>query len=201
MNTQNNSQKTYRSQTHFGAGRAQRYGLGRGRALLGVALGLGVMGLSSPARAKARNTVASQSEAMVAKGQKSVAQCTVVAIHASKKAPAASTARVPAELSAFGAELQDDQFAAFKSFHLLEQQSSPVRSAKRSALNFRSGYSVGLKLVKKQGERLKVHVDLAKKGGRSLVDLDYWMRSGGHLLLVGGNFKDGKVIFATQCRG
>lgn len=155
---------------------------------------------SKALRGDIRGDGSAPAQALAAGEKGLLAQCKVVAIHASKKAPGKSAARVPSALAAFKRELSDDQFAAFKSFHLLEQKSSAVQAAKRSALAFRSGYVVGLKLVKKQGARLKVHVDLGKKGGRSLVDLDYWMRSGGLLMLVGGSYQDGKVIFATRCQ-
>ena len=128
------------------------------------------------------------------------AKCQVVAIHASKAAP--NGARVPANLSAFRRELEDDQFAAYKSFHLLERKAATAHRERASQLDFASGYRMSLQLVDVENSRLKVHIRLARAaGGTSLVDLDYWMRSGGLLLMVGGAYADGKVIFATQCGG
>lgn len=134
-----------------------------------------------------------------AKAQPSVSamSCELWAVHASKKKQGK---RIPSELSALSPELSDDQFAAYSSFHLLEKKSLKVRAKQAKTQSFRSGYQLRLNLLQSSGQRLLVQAKLNRKGGASLVNLDYWMNSGGLLMLVGGNYQDGKIVFATRCR-
>lgn len=126
--------------------------------------------------------------------------CELWAVHASKAKSKKAQDRVPSALSALRRELLDDQFAAYGSFHLLEQKSLRVPGNRSGQQSFRAGYTMQLQLVQALKNRLKVRVKLARKGASNLVNLDYWMGSGDLLMLVGGSYKDGKIVFATRCR-
>lgn len=160
-----------------------------GSCALGVAFAVAAMGsVSRPALAAKKSGSQQQASAMT---------CELWAVHASKKK---GSKRIPAELSALRPELSDDQFAAYSSFYLLEKKSLKVQAKRAKTQSFRSGYQLSLNLLQSSGTRLLVQAKLNRGAGASLVNLDYWMNSGGLLMLVGGNYKDGKIVFATRCR-
>lgn len=154
---------------------------------VGLALAMGG-GVSSPALAAKKSAAKAKSATM---------RCELWAVHASKKK---TKQRIPASLRALSPELSDDQFAAFSSFELLEKKSLSVDMHKPRTQSFRAGYQMELNLVERAQNRLKVHVNLRRGRGSNLVNLDYWMNGGSLLMLVGGNYQGGKIVFATRCR-
>lgn len=155
---------------------------------LGVGLALSVFGTFPPSVQAAKK---------VAKPAHASMRCELWAVHASKRK---AKQRIPADLSSLRPELSDDQFAAFSSFRLLERKNLSSRMNHSSEQSFRAGYQMKLRLVQTQGNRLKVRVQLNRGPSSGLVNLDYWMNSGSLLMLVGGNYEDGKIVFATRCR-
>lgn len=155
---------------------------------LGVGLAVAAVSVASPVAHAAKKA---------AKPSVSSMSCELWAVHASKRK---AKQRIPSNLASLRPELTDDQFAAFSSFELLERKSLRVGANQTSAQRFSAGYQMKMGLVDSKGKRLKVKVQLNKGPSTSLVNLDYWMNSGSLLMLVGGNYKDGKIVFATRCR-
>jgi len=150
---------------------------------LAPAAAFGVAALSSPAPA----------EADVSK-----AQCRVNAVLASKQ----GDGKIPENLQFLKKELSSDQFAAFKSFRLLDAKADKLTANKAASQKLKSGHKVGLKLLGGSKDRPKVHVSVNRDGNdKALVSTDYTIKSAGFLLLAGFKHPDGKVIFAIQCKG
>lgn len=127
------------------------------------------------------------------------ADCKVHAIHASKSEGAA---RVPKDLAFLKDQLGDDQFAAYRSFRLLESHAAPLKLKTPKEIGLKTGHRVGLELLGGTSKRLKLHATLrARSSDKTLVDTDYGIESGGVLLLGGPKFKDGVLLFAIACRG
>lgn len=164
----------------------------KGRRWLAFALGLGLAVIALPIASPVAHAAKK-----AAKPSVSSMSCELWAVHASKRK---AKQRIPSNLASLRPELTDDQFAAFSSFELLERKSLRVNANQTSAQRFRAGYQMKLGLVDSKGKRLKVKVQLTKSPSSNLVNLDYWMNSGSLLMLVGGNYKDGKIVFATRCR-
>lgn len=128
------------------------------------------------------------------------AACEVHGILARKNGTSAE--RIPKNLTFMAEQLASDQFAAFKSFRLLESRTVRLQqgsSAQES--QFGSGHRVKLSLVNRDETRLKLHATLfSANAGRSLLDTDYWIRSGSIMLFAGGVHADGTLVFAIVCR-
>ena len=127
------------------------------------------------------------------------ATCRCYAVIASKNA---ASARVPSELAFMAADLNDDQFAAYKSFRLLEQKELKLHGSAVQAVGFSTKHRLELKLIEREDSRFKLHVNLLEAGGaRPMVNLDAWIRKDGLLMFVGGSYQGDKLIFATRCTG
>lgn len=107
---------------------------------------------------------------------------------------------IPDELGFLAGQLRDDQFAAFKSFRLLESKSLKLKLGETGAATMTSGHQLKLQLLDAESSKLKLHAVLAS-GEKVLVDTDYRIESNGILLIGGVRHPDGKVFFAIRCRG
>ncbi|MCA9708665.1 MAG: hypothetical protein KDK70_22645, partial [Myxococcales bacterium] len=97
-------------------------------------------------------------------------------------------------------QLRDDQFAAYRSFRLIEQKALDLDLGKKAEVKFRSGNRLALSLMGNDDTRLKLHADLSSRDGKkSLLGTDYSMEDGGVLMIGAGKFEDGKLFFAIQC--
>jgi hypothetical protein len=175
-----------------------------GRRMLQVAWGL-VLGLTFTTNVSAKTPQQQRGErglesfrASAAPPAVSATKCRCLAILATKSA--GGGARIPSNLEFMAGDLGDDQFAAFKSFKLLEEHTLTLTDKGKQNADFATKHRLSLSLLEVSGAKLKLHINLqAPDQPRPQVDLDAWLVSGGLLLFVGGSAQDGKLIFATRC--
>lgn len=137
------------------------------------------------------------SVAIEAAPEPAAASCRVLSIVAKKDGDGS----IPSNLKALESELRSDQFAAYKSFELVEEKSVAVTNGADSSVAMKIGYDVKLRLLAIAGARLKLHLSLLGKGGaKPLLDADYSVQNGGVLLVVAGKRDQGRALFAFQCR-
>ena len=130
----------------------------------------------------------------------SKANCRVHAVLASKEGDGS----IPKSLEFLRSTLQDDQFAAYKSFHLVDKKTLKLAGDTVSDAKFSSGHKLGLKLLE-GGDKLKLHLELSGRDGKkNLVKTNYSIESGGLFMIGAGNFEKGeiagKLFFAIQCK-
>lgn len=128
------------------------------------------------------------------------ANCQVTSVLLSKE----GDGTIPAELEFMKTTLQNDEFAAYKGFHLLERKSMKLARDAKSEASFASGHRMGLTLLGNDDTRLKLHADLSSRdGSKSLLSTDYSMEDAGVLMIGAGSHTDatrtGKLFFAIQC--
>ena len=131
------------------------------------------------------------------------ADCKVHAVLAKKAASAdeGGDGALPKNLDFLAKELRADQFAAYKTFRLLDQRGLSLQRGALEEARLDSGHRVGLKLLGGEVERPRVHVAVYKKDdGKNLVSADYTIASSGFLLLAGFKHAEGMVIMAIQCK-
>jgi hypothetical protein len=125
------------------------------------------------------------------------ADCKVHAVLASKEGEGG----IPKNLEFLASELRSDQFAAYRTFRLLDQRGLSIDRDTVKEARLDSGHRVGLKLLGGEIERPKVHVTVHRKDDdKSLVSADYTIASSGFLLLAGFKHAEGMVIMAIQCK-
>jgi len=143
-------------------------------------------------------TLAVAAPSIASAKETTTAQCKVHTVLASKT-PAAE--RIPGRISFLKAELEGDQFAAYKSFKLLSSVEFNLKNAAQVTREAGGGHRVGLRLRGGSLERPKLHIEVAAAGkAKPLVSADYSVTSGAFLLLAGFRHPDGKLVFAIQCR-
>lgn len=125
------------------------------------------------------------------------ANCRVNSVLASKEE---AKPRIPADLEFLREQLENDRFAAYKSFRLLEKKDFKLTLDKESNGKLESGHAFGFKLLGGDDKRLNIHASLHSKGGKKLLDTDYKIENNGIMIVGGGNHPDGKIIFAIQCK-
>ncbi|MCH9681039.1 MAG: hypothetical protein K0V04_06380 [Deltaproteobacteria bacterium] len=128
------------------------------------------------------------------------AKCQVHAVLASKE----GNAGIPKELKFLETQLKDDEFAAYKSFRLIEQKALKLDRGKKTDVSFTSGNRLGLRLIGGDDKRLDLHADLSSRSGtKSLLATDYSIEDAGVLMIRAGSYthKDdtGRLFFAIQC--
>jgi hypothetical protein len=131
-----------------------------------------------------------------ARAEVTSATCEVHAVLAMKS----GDGTIPADLDFLAAQLRDDQFAAFKSFRLLETKSLKLKLGETEGASMKTGHNLKLRLLGAEASKLQFHAVLAS-GEKVLVDTDYKIESNGILLIGGVRHPDGKVFFAIRCRG
>ncbi len=125
------------------------------------------------------------------------AACKVTAFLASKDGDGS----IPADLEFLKEQLQDDQFAAFKGFRLLESRTLKLGLDKPAVAALQSGFNLRLSLLGEESTKLKLHANLtAPARDKPLVDTAYKIDNNGLLLVGGVRHLEGKVFFAIHCR-
>ncbi|MEE9385941.1 MAG: hypothetical protein V3V08_21225 [Nannocystaceae bacterium] len=125
------------------------------------------------------------------------ATCRVMSIMARKE----GGGKIPASLELLRTQLRSDQFAAYRSFELLEERRIVLRDGKGGFAQMKIGYDVKLNLLGRDASRLKLHLRLIAKGSaKPLLDADYSVLDNGMLLVVAGMRDRGRALFAFQCR-
>lgn len=127
------------------------------------------------------------------------AKCRVHAVLASK-----DPGGLPSNLSFLKKTLKDDQFAAYKSFHLIDQKSLSLAGKAASQAQFRSGHKLALSLKGGDEKRLRLHLELTGRSGRGkLIGTDYSIEDHGLFMIQAGAYQkgdvSGKLFFAIQC--
>jgi hypothetical protein len=129
------------------------------------------------------------------------ATCQVHAVLASKKE---GDGGIPEKLRFLETQLKDDEFAAYKSFHLVEQKALTIKLNMPSEVTLTTGNRLSLSLLGNDDTRLKLHADLSSRdGSKSLLSTDYSMEDAGVLMIRAGSYTHGdiagKLFFAIQC--
>ncbi len=111
---------------------------------------------------------------------------------------------IPEKLRFLEAQLKDDEFAAYKAFHLIEQKAFTIKLGAPSEISLSTGNRLGLSLLGNDDTRLKLHADLSSRdGSKSLISADYSMEDAGVLMIRAGSYTHGdiagKLFFAIQC--
>ncbi|HFE47190.1 MAG TPA: hypothetical protein ENJ18_17165 [Nannocystis exedens] len=133
---------------------------------------------------------------MEARAEAASATCEIYTVLATKT----GEGTIPEDLGFLASQLRDDQFAAFKSFRLLESKTLKLKLGATGAATMASGHQLKLRLLDAEASKLKLHALLASDK-RVLVDTDYRIESNGILLIGGVRHAGGKVFFAIRCRG
>jgi hypothetical protein len=128
------------------------------------------------------------------------AKCQVHAVLASKEGDAG----IPEKLKFLEAQLKDDEFAAYKSFHLVEQKALTIKLDAASEVTLTTGNRLGLSLLGNDDTRLKLRASLSSRdGSKSLLATDYSMEDAGVLMIRAGSHTyegiEGKLFVAIQC--
>lgn len=128
------------------------------------------------------------------------ANCRVHAVLASKE----GDGKLPKELKFLEKTLQADEFAAYKSFHLLEKKELKLKLDKPSEISFKSGHKMGLTLLAVEDKTLKYHLTLyGRDGTTSLIDTDYSIEDHGLIMTGVGKHEEGdisgRLFLAVQC--
>ena len=76
---------------------------------------------------------------------------------------------IPKNLEFLQEQLRDDQFAAYKSFELIEQKALEIKLDQKSEVEFRSGNRLGLSLLGGDDNRLKLRLDLSGRDGKKAL--------------------------------
>lgn len=111
---------------------------------------------------------------------------------------------IPAELDFLRTTLENDEFAAYKGFHLVERKTLKLVADVKSEATFGSGHRLALTLLGGDDTRLKLHADLSNRDAtKTLLSTDYSIEDNGLLMIGAGNYADakrtGKLFFAIQC--
>ncbi len=130
----------------------------------------------------------------------SEAKCQVHAVLASKEGDGG----IPEKLRFLEAQLKDDEFAAYKSFHLIEQKALTIKLDAASEVTLATGNRLGLSLLGNDDTRLKLRATLSSRdGSKSLLSTDYSMEDAGVLMIRAGSYThqgvEGKLFVAIQC--
>lgn len=138
--------------------------------------------------------------ASVAQAAEETAVCQVHAVLASKE----GDSKIPKNLEFLRETLEDDAFAAYKGFHLLERKTLELSADASANAGFKSGHKLRLRLLSVDKERLKLHAALtARDGKKSLLETDFSIKNNGQLMIQADKHKsgevEGKLFFAIQC--
>lgn len=163
---------------------------GRGVAL---AVSIAVLGMTTWA-APQRPVSAAESAAPKKAG------CQIHAVLASKE----GDGEVPRSLAFLRETLKDDQFAAYKSFHLVDKKTVSLTEGKAAVATLTTGHQARVTLLESDAKRLRLHLDLTARDGQDpLVRTDYSIEHNGLFMIQAGKFKQeevsGKLLFAFQC--
>ncbi len=127
------------------------------------------------------------------------AACRVHAVVAEK-----TGSGVPKELEFLRKTLEDDAFAAYKGFRLLDHQVYNLAISEPIKHSFRSGHDLTLALLGMAGSRLELQAKLVRQNDqKQLLGTKYGIENQGLLMVQAGVYNDkgvsGKLFFAVQC--
>lgn len=128
------------------------------------------------------------------------ADCEVHAVLASKE----GDGKIPKNLEFLRETLEDDAFAAYKGFHLIDKKALKLALDKASESGFKSGHKLRLTLLGGDDGKLKFRADLTGRDGKTaLIGTDYSIEDNGLLMIQAGRYTSGeiagKLFFAIQC--
>jgi hypothetical protein len=128
------------------------------------------------------------------------ADCQVHAVLASRE----GDGTVPKNLEFLRETLEDDAFAAYKGFHLIDKKTVKLALEKAAESGFKSGHKLRLTLLGGEEARLKFRADLTGRDGKTaLIGTDYSIDDNGLLMIQAGRYTsgevEGKLFFAIQC--
>jgi hypothetical protein len=128
------------------------------------------------------------------------ARCQVHVVLASKE----GDGTIPKNLSHLSKQLKDDEFAAYKGFHLLEKKSLGLQLDQTGSLKLKPGNRIKLTLLSASEKRLELKLDLTGTNGSSkLLSTTYSTASGAVLMVRAGKHTSGdvtgKLFLALQC--
>jgi hypothetical protein len=128
------------------------------------------------------------------------AACRVHAVLADKQ----TEAPLPKELEFLRETLKDDQFAAYKGFHLVDKQTLALTEGSAAQASFGSGHKLALTLRGSDDKRVRLHLELTNRDGQGkLVATDYSIEDNGLFMIQAGSHTkgkiEGKLFFAIQC--
>jgi hypothetical protein len=126
--------------------------------------------------------------------------CQIHAVLASRE----GDGKVPKNLEFLRETLDDDAFAAYKGFHLIDKKTMKVALDKATESAFKSGHKLRLTLLGGDDGRLKFRADLTGRDGKTtLIGTDYSIEDNGLLMIQAGRYTSGeitgKLFFAIQC--
>ncbi len=166
-----------------------KYGKGMRSKLLPVVMGAMVPMLVAPAVTMVPGVV---------RADVKQAACKVHAVLAQRE----GDGKVPANLKFLEEQLADDQFAAFKSFRLLEAKSLKLEIGVPATAGMKTGHKLELELLGGANGRLELHAKLrGASSDKPLVSTDYTIDNKGVLIVGGVRHDQGKLFFAIQCSG
>jgi hypothetical protein len=128
------------------------------------------------------------------------AHCQVHAVLASKE----GDGKIPAELEFLRTTLENDEFAAYKGFHLLEKKTVQLKLDQKAELKLKTGHALALTLLGGDDSKLKLHASLSSRdGSKSLLATDYSIENNGLFMIGAGSYSEGalagKLFVAIQC--
>ena len=134
--------------------------------------------------------VAGLSPAMARAADLDHADCQVHAVLASNEGDKG----IPKELEFLAAQLREDEFAAYKEFHLIEQKETRISLDKVAEVKFRSGNRIGLSLLGNDDKRLKIQIALSGRDGqKQLLSSQLSFNDGAVVMVRAGDYEvDGK---------
>ncbi|MCA9691655.1 MAG: hypothetical protein KC636_18765 [Myxococcales bacterium] len=134
----------------------------------------------------------------VAKAEPAKAECQLYSVHALRT----GDGTIPDDLKFLESQLRGDDFAAFKSFKLLETKrlsldlKAPVTTAAKS------GHKLTLEYLGTERAKLKLRAKLLdRRGETSLLAADLLLVENGLVWLGGVTHGEGKLFFGLHCRG
>lgn len=130
----------------------------------------------------------------LAQASVSSASCRIHAVEATPE----GDGKIPENLQFLAEQLQAPEFAAFKSFRLLEAKDYKLELGKVVDQKFKSGHNVSLSLLGGEQEKLELRTELLRSGS-SVFKLDFSMKVA-QLVLVPVRRGDQAIIFAYQCK-
>ncbi len=125
------------------------------------------------------------------------AECQVHSVLAAKT----GDGTIPENLKFLEEQLRDDQFAAYKSFRLLETQRLNLDVKRPKVAPLSSGHKLSLEYLGAKESKLQLHATLmSRTDDKKLFNAIYGIDNNGLLMIGGVRGDGGKVFFAIQCR-
>lgn len=132
----------------------------------------------------------------IAKAEVGAARCQVHSVLAKKT----GDGTIPDDLKFLEDQLRSDQFAAYKSFRLLEKHDLRLDVANAVATDMKSGHVLTLEYFGADAGKLKFKATLLARGGdATLFDGLLQLPDPGIFWIGGGRYGKDKILFAIRC--